>query len=176
MIVGQDWGDTNYFLKWKGFDDPKNPTNLNLMKLLDSIGITIQPIVGNDQVGTLFLTNAILCLKQGGLQSVVDDSWFQNCRKYFLKPLIEIVHPKVVLAIGKQAFKAILEAYNIAYNWPSKYEIVVVREGKAGGIKLQKGISLFPVYHCGRKIVNMTRDMNAQMNDWKPIKLALEIA
>jgi len=173
MVVGQDWGDTNYFLKWKGFDAPKNPANQNLMKLLSSIGINIKPFVGIDQIGELFLTNAILCLKQNGMQGAVDDAWFQNCGKRFLKPLIEIVSPKVVVAVGKQAFKAILGAYDIPYTWPSKYETVVISEGKAGGKKLPGGISLFPVYHCGSRVINMTRNMDAQKNDWKPVKLAL---
>jgi len=173
MVVGQDWGDVNYFLKWKGFDDPKNATNLNLVKLLRSVGINIAPSSNVDQTGEIFLTNAILCLKQGGLQGPVEDEWFQNCGKKFLKPLIEIIAPKIVVALGKQAFKAILEAYDIPYAWPSTYKTVVVREGQAGGKKLPGGVLLFPVYHCGSKVINMTRDMKAQLNDWKPIKLAL---
>ena len=144
------------------------------MKLVDSIGIRINYPPGVDQTGEIFLSNAILCLKQeGGLQGPVKDEWFQNCGKKFLKPLIQVVNPKIVVALGRQAFKAILEAYDIPYALSQTYRNVVIREGQSGGKKLPAGPLLFPVYHCGSKIINMTRDMNNQLNDWKHIGQAL---
>lgn len=176
MIIAQDWGTTEYFEKWKGFDQNHgNPTNENLMKLVESIGIKINCRPGVDQPGEIFLSNAILCLKQkGGLQGPVKDEWFQNCGKKFLRPLLQVVNPKVVVALGQRAFKAILEAYDIPYSWPQTYRDVVIREGRSGGKKLPAGPLLFPVYHCGSKIINMTRDMNDQLNDWKHIRQALQ--
>jgi uracil-DNA glycosylase len=173
MVVGQDWGDTNYFLKWEGFDDPNNPTNVNLTKLLNSIGINIKSITGADQGGDIFLTNAILCLKQNGLQGDVVGAWFENCGKNFLKPTIEIVKPKVLVALGEWPYKTILQAYDIRYVRPQTYRMIVEQVGKAGGRKLPGGALLFPVYHCGRRGVNQNRNWSDQLNDWKLIQQAL---
>ena len=169
MVVGQDWGTTDYFLKWKGLDQSQgNPTNDNLRRLLHSIGVEIHP-PGADQRGEIFLTNAILCLKQGNLQAPVRDEWFRNCGRKFLKPQIQIVKPKVVVALGNKAFRAILNAYGIPYAWPRTYRRVV----ELGCVKLPKEILVFPVYHCGARVMNTHRDLEAQLNDWKPIGKAL---
>jgi hypothetical protein len=73
MIVGQDWGDEAYFLQNAGHESHKNPTNETLRKLLASIGIEIEPPSKERGFGgQLFFTNAILCLKTGGLQAHVD--------------------------------------------------------------------------------------------------------
>ena len=41
LVVGQDWGDTRYFIANGGHDARRNPTNENLRGLLRSIGIEI---------------------------------------------------------------------------------------------------------------------------------------
>src|SRR2546430_543392 len=44
VVVGQDWGDTSYFRRVRGWDtDERNPTDRTLMKLLRSIGVVIDP-------------------------------------------------------------------------------------------------------------------------------------
>jgi uracil-DNA glycosylase len=43
MIVGQDWGGVDAFVRDKGCDIDKNPTNETLAKLLASIRITVGP-------------------------------------------------------------------------------------------------------------------------------------
>src|SRR5690349_11426767 len=66
VIVGQDWGDTRYFAANRGRDAARNPTNETLRSLLASIGIEIAPPAGTDAGGgEVFMTNAILCFKQG---------------------------------------------------------------------------------------------------------------
>lgn len=175
MVVGQDWGDVDYFLKWKGFDDPNNPTNVNLRKLLASIKVDIEPFEGIDQVGEIFLTNTILCLKQNSMQGKVDKKWYENCGKEFLRPLIEIVKPNVIVAIGEEGpYKTILQVYGIRYVKPKAYWMEVERVGQAGGRKLSNGILLFPVYHCGKRGVNKNRLWLKQLNDWKPIRKAMQ--
>jgi len=63
IVVGQDWGDTAYFLKWKGLDQPTgNPTNTNLKDLLRRFGISIkEPCEPQEPV--IFLTNCQSALK-----------------------------------------------------------------------------------------------------------------
>src|SRR4051794_21164295 len=41
MIIGQDWGDENYFLDNAGRESRRNPTNECLRRLLGGIGIEI---------------------------------------------------------------------------------------------------------------------------------------
>lgn len=43
----------------------------------------------------------------------------------------------------------------------------------AGGIELPDGTSLFPVYHCGARILNTHRPMEKQLDDWRRIGGAL---
>ena len=73
MIVGQDWGTVEYFSKHEGLDGPstKNPTNEALQKVVREFGIELGPPGDVRRAGVVFLTNAILCLKDGGLQAPV---------------------------------------------------------------------------------------------------------
>lgn len=170
MVIGQDWGTTRYFEKWEGLDQPTgSTTNEHLMTLLIHIGIKIDRAFVAEK-GEVFFTNAILCLKEGTLQSKVKSEWFQNCGERFLKPLIELIHPKIVVPLGEKACDAVIKAYNLPVK-RSKYKDVV----EAGGIALPEGILLFPVYHCGARIINTHRNMEAQLKDWERIGLGLTI-
>lgn len=64
LVIGQDWADKEAFLGCKGLDDARNPTNKVLIRLLASVGIKIDPDNDGGR-GSVFLTNAILCLKEG---------------------------------------------------------------------------------------------------------------
>jgi hypothetical protein len=80
VVVGQDWGDTDYFIKNHGVDAKDNPTNNMLRELLLSIGIDIGLPHERQDSSRVFLTNAILCLKTtGGMQGNVERKWFSNC-------------------------------------------------------------------------------------------------
>lgn len=103
VIVGQDWGDTRYFLTNRGREAARNPTNETLAKLLRSIGIeVVAPGAGTSGGGPCFFTNAVLCLKQGGLQAKVDLEWFVNCGSRFLRQTIDLIAPKAVVWIGSE--------------------------------------------------------------------------
>ena len=41
LVVGQDWGDYNYYVRNRGIDDDNNPTCKNLTQLFLSIGVDI---------------------------------------------------------------------------------------------------------------------------------------
>jgi hypothetical protein len=70
MVVGQDWGDIVYFDRYNGLNAPSNPTNRALSGLLNSIGIKIDQHSLAAGHGQIFLTNAILCLKTGGMTCI----------------------------------------------------------------------------------------------------------
>ena len=165
VIVGQDWGDTRYFEKWSGRDqNDGNPTNENLRRLLRYIGVIIgKPREGQEQ--RVFLTNLILCLKTGGLQAPVAEDWFRSCAERFFKPLIEIIKPKAVLALGKKTSEFILNAYRVQYQPDAALKLLM---GKSP-YRLTSHTVLFPLYHCGAGSINRNRSFSEQLNDWEKI-------
>lgn len=110
MVVGQDWGDDAYFVANRGFDNPTNPTNRALQALMQSIGCPLSsPPSATDATNTadadrascgVWLTNAPLWLKRGGLSAKVEEAWFDDPAAGFLLEQIEIVQPQVVVAPG----------------------------------------------------------------------------
>ncbi len=167
LLVGQDWGDTRYFLRYRGLEGPGNPTNNTLIKLLGSIGISIgQPSSGEGQ-NRAFFTNAILCLKEGGLQGTVQRDWFCNCAPY-LRQQIDLVGPRVVVGLGRMAFNGVLQAYRLE---PHSFRIAV---RDPDGLRLPNGSLLFAVYHCGARILNTHRPFQDQLRDWQRIRAVLD--
>ena len=113
VVVGQDFGDVAYFEKHCGADSASNRTNANLVQLLGSIGINVGLPGSRDGRGDLFFTNAVLCLKGGGMQAKVRSEWFRECGKRFLRAQIELVRPKVVVGLGERAHNAVLVAFGL---------------------------------------------------------------
>ena len=167
MIVGQDWGGVPYFLNNHGLDKLNNPTMKNLEKLLHSIGFNVSLTHYTNTSDGLFLTNAILCLKDGGLQAPVESTWFSNCQK-FLHQLIEIVSPVVVVGLGERAFIQTAKSFNIIPQ-PLKKAIL-----DRQGLLLENGTKLFAAYHCGRRTINKNRSFDKQLTDWKRIERVLK--
>lgn len=168
LVVGQDWGDVKYLIEHKGRDRDNNPTNQNLIKLLASIGIKIEGPDSRIENDLLFFTNAILCLKQGGLSASVKEEWFVNCGELFLKPLIEIIRPKIIIGLGKRAYDIIMRLYRLRKDNFKK----AVEENKP--IQITKDIFFFAAYHCGVRGININRAFSKQLEDWGRIKNYLE--
>lgn len=165
VIVGQDWGDTRYFEKWSGRDqNDGNPTNDNLVSLLKSIGVMIGKPRENQTQG-VFLTNLILCLKTGGLQAPVADDWFRSCTKAFFKPLIDIIKPRAVLALGKKTSEFILNAFGVFH----ESDITLKSLMEKSPYSLSSQTVIFPLYHCGAGSINRNRSFKDQLNDWQNI-------
>jgi uracil-DNA glycosylase family 4 len=157
---------TRYFLSGAGYDTDANRTNQTLMQLLASIGIPIGPPSDRGQVQRVFLTNAILCLKENGLQAPVRREWFERCST-FLRQQVEIVRPRVVVALGSEALRALRRAYGL----PSRALNASVLD--ANGEDLQPGTLLLAVYHCGARTLNGARPVARQMEDWQRVGRAL---
>lgn len=168
VIVGQDWGDTRYFLMSNGRGSAHNPTNETLAKLLRSIGIDITaPNSEDGRSGRCFFTNAVLCLKQGGLQAKVKPKWFMNCGSRFLRPTIDLIAPKAVVSLGEWAYRGIMAAYGVP--------LIAVRSAveRPDGFLLAGGTPHFPMYHCGARILNTHRPMERQLKDWERVRSVL---
>jgi uracil-DNA glycosylase len=170
LIIGQDWGDTGYFQRNGGHEVDNNPSNKTIRELLASIEIPIgPPSASNLGMSSIFLTNAILCLKEGGLGAEVKREWFNNCGHHFLKPLIEIISPKVVVSLGKYAYETISKLYNLP---KMPFRDAVDRQG---GIHLSKGVVPLPVYHCSPRVLHTHRRLAQQKSDWQRIKVVLQV-
>lgn len=166
MVIGQDWGDTRYFRRFKGLDEDRNPTNRTLMSLLQSTGLIIGPPSSAGSNSRVFFTNAVLCLKEGGLQGPVRAAWFQNCAP-FLRRQVEIIAPRVVATLGEHALQAVRQAFGL----PRQNLASAVAD--AEGEILVGNTRLIAVYHCGARVLNSHRSIDAQMQDWTRIGNAL---
>src|SRR5262245_15869032 len=167
MVVGQDWGDIAYFESHQGLDEARNPTNRRLRELLAQAGFVVPEVGAGPGRGIVFLTNAILCLKSGGLGAPVRSAWFAECGTRFLRPQIELVRPRAVVALGERAYRAICRAFGIR---PVPFRTAVESGGDA---EVLPGVQLFPVYHCSPRVLAATRTWEKQEADWRRIGLAL---
>ncbi len=170
VIVGQDWGDVSYFLQWEGRDQPGgNPTNENLQTLLREIGVEIRkPRDPQNQV--VFFTNLILCLKTGGLQERVEDQWFRNCSSHFLRQLLHVIRPRVVIALGKKVSESIFASYGVPHSKSAAFSATL----EQSPYELTGSTVLFPLYHCGAGSVNRNRSMVEQTRDWARVNVWLQ--
>jgi DNA polymerase len=168
MVIGQDWGGVKYYLKHKGREEDSNPTNINLRILLMSIGIRVNLPNQPPASAKLFLTNAVLCHKPGGLTGHVAARSFGECAKRFLQAQVKLVCPKVVVPLGYQAYRALCFAYGL---WPEE-TITEAVESPSQEI-LPTGSVVVPVFHCGFLALKH-RPLEQQKLDWQRVKTALD--
>jgi uracil-DNA glycosylase len=177
MVVGQDWGDENYFKDNHGMDKPNNPTTVALSELLAGIGKELpSPPPDRGQSNSrrktgVFLTNALLWLKSGGMRAKLKEEWFDERALYFLREQIAIVEPRVVVGLGRHAYNAILRAYGLPV---PRGPLRTIVEASAGRELSGPNTLLFGVYHCGAYGRNINRLPDEQRKDWQRIGRALK--
>src|SRR4029077_4246377 len=93
LAVGQDFGNVDYFIRNRGRDEPNNKTNDNLRKLLGEAGFDVTVPPARDRVAPVFLTNSILCIKEGMMNGAVRSSWVNACADKHLRPLARYLKP-----------------------------------------------------------------------------------
>jgi uracil-DNA glycosylase family 4 len=168
IVVGQDWGDVDWFLRVKGRPTSTSKTNTTLVELLRAAGLKIDLANRTTDRGLLFFTNAVLCMKEGGAQAPLKAEWLRNCGSSFLRPTIELVQPKIVVCLGAKAYGALMDAYGLkARPFSSAVD-------SAQPDRLPGGVYVFPVYHCGAYVLNTHRKLPQQLEDWKRIGLFLQ--
>ena len=166
MVIAQDWGGKDYYVKHKGLEEDNNATNRQVCKLLESVNIQIRLPRETQDDRPLFFTNAVLCLKRGLLTGSVKSSWFNNCGSAFLRPQVELVNPKVVVTLGYRAYDALMKAY-------ARPRKALMREAVKSIEELPGGSVLVPVYHPGNNGTR-SRSKDDQKNDWQRVRNALE--
>lgn len=200
MVVGQDWG--GQALLKEGVEAARKrgvpsivqfdkDTNKRLVELLGSIGIHVEPANRCPQRQVCYFTNAALCLREdGGMQKEPTNGdisfWLKECRENTRALIEDVVHPKVVIALGERVFESILTSFRESEAGAIMRRMRAECKGKGGYSSIVEstypvwliepsgsvpGIRLFPVYHCGNLIVNTrTRTMDEQKGDWNKIQ------
>lgn len=166
LLIAQDWGDVECFIRNKGKEDDNNPTNKNLQALFLKIGIDIGlPTQPKHQ--PVFFTNAILGIKgiegEKKMSGAVKSSWIKDSNEHFTKELIDIIQPKFIITLGAKP----LYALQIIYPEIQKEKLSILIHKNP--IQLNNGIQHFAFYHCGGLgLVN--RKFDDQMQDWHKAK------
>ncbi|HMG16248.1 MAG TPA: hypothetical protein VK590_12410 [Saprospiraceae bacterium] len=177
MVVGQDFADVKAFERDKGKIEPdatkfKYRTNENLALLFEeALDIEIGHPISADNSKKLFFTNALVGLKEGGMQGSVHPILVYKSAETFLKPLINIVQPKVIIALGILPFQVINAIYNFKLS-PQISINATLKEIITQQFETPDHIKIFPVYHCGARGFNK-RKKTVHLTDWKKIKLYL---
>jgi uracil-DNA glycosylase len=93
---------------------------------------------------------------------------YNNCGNQFLRPLIDIIRPSAIIALGKAAYDETVKQYHL--------DKIPFREAVEieSGVRIGKCMRLFPVYHCGAHGWNINRKGNLQFKDWKKIRNYLD--
>jgi hypothetical protein len=156
MLVGKD-----FFIKFKGGCDPRSATNLNLIKLFTRMDINIGTPLMPDKDAPVLLTNAIVGIldtdKKGGNR--ISSLSKRKSKREFLRPLIDIVDPKVIIAIGREACECISNAFGVARPRSMRQTL------DQGPVELPGLKLLFPVFHCGG-LGLANRPLSKQLEDW----------
>jgi uracil-DNA glycosylase len=113
MIVGQDFADRQGFIDHRGCPGAAVQTNMRLTRWLRQAGIKIDLPSGNNPSASLFFTNAVLCMKDGGMRGPIPAPCVRACGQAFLRPTVELVSPRLVVTLGREATSSMNEAFNV---------------------------------------------------------------
>ena len=195
LLLGQDWGcyegqkaienikNNNHYMK-----NNRCVTNLNLVELFKQLGYDIENDVAEPgkQMTDLFFSNLVLCYRNKGFSGGFKDKWISNCGEY-LRELVEIIEPEVILCLGRKTFEGTLKAFH--------FDVPKVEKGKSGYSKLIAGdqnpfsitygaekreVKIFALAHCGTMGTNNRNygtgesGLTLQLKDWKKINLTIK--
>jgi uracil-DNA glycosylase family 4 len=164
LVVAQDFADVESFIRFEGWPGEGVQTNLALRELLNVAGFEASGPVKGVSDDVVFLTNAVLCMKPGNMGSKVPGEYFDACGRRFLRPTIELLHPRAVVALGGDALRAIRSAYGT----PGSPRLKQLVERTPAGW-LSERTALFVRYHPSPRVQNTHRSKAEQMQDWERI-------
>lgn len=168
LVVGQDFGNVGYFVRCRGRDEPNNKTNENLYRLLIAAGIAVEHPSRRDVSAPVFLTNSILCVKEGAMNSPIRASWVNACSDRHLRPLVAFLEPRVVVGMGSAGWRAVRQVFAL-------HEAPRQISHAAGADWVDSyGIRVFAVGHCG-PLGLINRPWPLQLSDWRRIGAAVSV-
>jgi uracil-DNA glycosylase len=167
VVVGQDFGNVGYFVRCRGRDEPDNKTNENLYRLLTEAGIDVKHPSQRDIEAPVFLTNSILCIKEGRMAGPILGSWVDACTERHLRPLLRVLDPPVVVGMGNAGWRAVRAAFALK-------DAPRLISRAAGSYWVAGGARVFAVGHCSPLgIIN--RPWPQQLADWRRIGSAVSV-
>ena len=169
VVVGQDFGNVEYFVRNRGRDAPGNKTNDNLQELLEAAGFAVTDPPQPDIQSPIFLTNSILCLKEGAMSGPIRQSWVAACGERHLTPQLAWLRPPVVVGMGGCGWRAVRQAFGLRCA-PLPISRAAGSDWVAGD-----GTRVFAVGHCG-PLGLINRPWAQQLRDWRRIGRALDDA
>jgi len=162
LLVGQDFGNVDYFVRHRGRDEPRNPTNDNLHRLLAAAGIRAKEPPDYDPEAPVFATNSILCLKEGKMSGAIRTSWVDACAEMHLAPLVRYLRPLVVVGMGSHGWRAVRRVFVLDHA-PQR-----ISEAAGGDWIAGDGTRVFAVGHPG-PLGLTNRPLAQQLADWRRI-------
>lgn len=190
LLIGQDWGriDNEEEAKYWANKSPylntdKNSkdysvTDNNLRTLfLKSLGIDIA-----ESNKRLFFTNSVQCYKTGSLSNKTSDQWYRICNERYVRRLIHIIKPKMIIPVGVKALYGLKHCgkfYNIHGDIVDEsyftQEFAKIVEGQPLKLRVEikneiTEVFVCPVFHCGVMSCNLNRKFEQQIKDWQKIK------
>jgi hypothetical protein len=168
VVVGQDFGNVGYFVRSRGRDEPNNKTNENLYKLLTEAGISVRHPSQRDAEAPVFLTNSILCIKEGAMNEPIRASWVDSCTERHLLPLLHFLKPPVVVGMGNAGWRAVRQAFAL-HDAPQ----LISRAAGSDWITGDQ-TRVFAAGHCGPLGV-INRPWPQQLADWRRIGTAVSV-
>lgn len=168
VAVGQDFGNVGYFVRCRGRDEPDNKTNENLYRLLNAAGIAVDHPSRRDSTAPVFLTNAILCVKEGTMNAPIRSSWVDACAQRHLLPLIRLLRPPVVVGMGNAGWRAVRRVFAL-----DKAPRPISQAAGSVWVAADQ-TRVFAVGHCGPLGV-INRPWPRQLEDWRRIGAAVAV-
>jgi hypothetical protein len=166
FVVGQDFGNIDYFVRNRARDEPHNKTNDNLSKLLAEAGFRPTDPPERDGETPVFLTNSILCLKAGPMSGPIRASWVDACTDGHLVPLLRLLQPPVVVGMGGHGWRAVRRAFALHHA-----PLPISRSAGSDWVAAD-GTRVFAVGHCG-PLGLINRPWPQQLADWRRIGAAV---
>ena len=166
LVVGQDFGNVGSFVRHRGRDDPHNKTNDNLQKLLAAAGIYVRDAPDLDREAPVFMTNSILCVKEGKMSAPILPRWVNSCTERHLIPLLRYLKPPVVVGMGGCGWRAVRRAFAL-HDAPAR----ISKAAGSSWISTDR-THVFAVGHCG-PLGLINREWPQQIDDWRRVGAAV---
>ena len=162
MLVGKDFGGSGFLIKFRGKCDPCSVTNKNLIQLFRCLGVDIGNPSRPNHEASVFFTNAIFGVintpNKG--KNPITETMLKESAIEFLGPLIDIVNPKLIIAMGKESYQGL----SIALGLP-RFKSVDEAQRNSPIISRCSRL-IFQVYHCS-PLGLANRSPSKQHDDWQ---------
>jgi hypothetical protein len=168
LAVGQDFGNVGYFVRCRGRDEPDNKTNENLYRLLTAAGLAVEHPSRRDCLAPVFLTNSILCVKEGAMNAPIRASWVDACSEQHLRPLVRFLRPPIVVGMGNAGWRAVRRVFGL-HQAPQQ-----ISQAAGSYWAAEDQTRVFAVGHCG-PLGLINRRWPQQLSDWRQIGAAVAV-